>query len=243
MTRGMRYLDIADDLRRRITAGELRAGRPIPSESQLAEDHDASRVTVRRALALLRGEGLLDSRQGFGWYVVAAPVPQPLDGLRTIEANVLAAGQQPQRRILGFGYVPSPVRVRAGLGVDTVLEIRRVNLADDAPFARVTVWVPEALASDLSRSAVERQSLYELLPVTLGGATQVIGAVPASPDDAELLDVPAGTPLLRAERTTRSAAGDVVLMSEAVFNPLLTELVVDLPPTGEAEPAGLRLVR
>ena len=38
-------------------------------------------------------------------------------------------------------------------------------------------------------------------------------------------------------------AGDAVLLSEAVFNPLLTELVVDLPPTGEAEPTGLRLVR
>jgi GntR family transcriptional regulator len=124
-----------------------------------------------------------------------------------------------------------------------VLEIRRVNLADGEPFARVTVWVPESLATDLSRAAVERQSLYELLPITLGGATQVIGAVPAGADDGTLLGVPTGTPLLRAERTTRDTAGDAVLLSEAVFNPLLTELVVDLPPTGEAEPAGLRLVR
>jgi len=243
MGREVRYLEIADDLRRQITAGALRPGRPIPSEAQLADDHDVSRVTVRRALSVLRGEGLVDSRQGFGWYVVAAPLPQPLDGLRTIEANVRAAGQSPQRRVLGFGYVPAPPRVGEVLRAETVLEIQRVNLADDVPFARVTVWVPESLSGDLSRTAVERQSLYELLPITLGGATQVIGAIPASSSDAALLDVPVGTPLLRAERTTRSTSGDVVLVSEAVFNPLLTELVVDLPPTGEAEPAGLRLVR
>lgn len=239
----MRYLDVADDLRRRIGAGELRPGRLIPSEAQLAADHGVSRVTIRRALATLRDAGLLASRQGFGWYVTPSPLPQPLDGLRTIEANVLAAGHSTERRILGFGYADAPTRVREVLGVATVLEIRRLNLADDEPFARVTVWVPEALASDLSRAAVERQSLYELLPVTLAGATQAIGAVAASPEDAALLGVPAGSPLLHAERTTRASTGEAVLLSDAVFNPLLTELVVDLPPTGEAEPAGLRLVR
>jgi GntR family transcriptional regulator len=236
-------LDVAEDIRRRIGSGELRAGRPIPSEAQLAEDHGVSRVTVRRALATLRDAGLLASRQGFGWYVTPAPVPQPLDGLRTIEANVVAAGQAPQRKILGFGFVDAPARARTVLGADTVLEIKRVNLADDEAFARVTVWVPESLATDLSRAAVERQSLYELLPVTLAGATQAISAVEASKEDASLLGLPVASPLLRAERTTRATTGEAVLLSEAVFNPMLTELVVELPPTGEAEPAGLRLVR
>ena len=239
----MRYLEVADDLRRRIAAGELRPGKLIPSEAQLAEDHDVSRVTVRRALATLRDAGLVGSRQGFGWFVAPSPVPQPLDGLRTIEANVAAAGLATERRILGFGFVKAPTRAAAVLDATTVLEIRRLNLVDGDPFARVTVWVPEPLAGDLSRGDVERHSLYELLPITLGGATQVISAVPATDDDATLLEVPRGTPLLRAERTTRDASGAAVLLSEAVFDSLRTELVVDLPPTGEAEPAGLRLVR
>jgi GntR family transcriptional regulator len=243
MSRALRYADVADDLRRRILTGELRPGRLLPSEAQLATDHDVSRVTVRKALAVLRDAGLVGSRQGFGWYVAPSPVPQPLDGLRTIEANVHAAGQAPERRILGFGFVDAPPRALEVLGSPTVLEIRRTNLADGEPFARVTVWVPESLATDLSRAAVERQSLYELLPITLGGASQVIGAVAALDDDAALLGLPVGAPLLRAERTTRDAKGTAVLLSEAVFNPLLTELVVELPPTGEAEPAGLRLVR
>jgi GntR family transcriptional regulator len=243
VTRGLRYLEVAEDLRHRIAAGEHRPGRLLPSEAQLAEDHGVSRVTVRRALATLREAGLVGSRQGFGWFVAPSPVPQPLDGLRTIEAHVAAAGLATERRILGFGFTDAPPRAAEVLGVATVLEIRRLNLADGAPFARVTVWVPEPLAGDLSRGDVERHSLYELLPITLGGATQVISAVPATAEDAALLELPAGTPLLRAERTTRDTNGTAVLLSEAVFDPLVTELVVDLPPTGEAEPAGLRLVR
>src|SRR5215212_3133428 len=213
MARALRYADLADDLRRRIASGELRPGRLLPSEAQLASDHDVSRVTVRKALAPLRDAGLVASRQGFGWYVTPTPVPHPLDGLRTIEANVIAAGQATERRILGFGFVPAPARAREVLGVDSVLEIRRVNLADGEAFARVTVWVPDVLATDLLRAAVERQSLYELLPVTLAGATQVIGAVAASREDADLLGLPVGSPLLRAERTTRSTTGEAVLLS------------------------------
>src|SRR4051794_1979983 len=238
----MRYLDVADDLRQRIVSGDLRAGHVLPSEAQLAAQHGVSRVTIRKALGTLRDAGIVGSRQGFGWFVVGTPIPQPLDGLRTIESNVLAAGHAGERRILGFGYVDAPARVHDALAATTVLEIRRLNLIDGEPFARVTVWVPEALAADLSRASVERQSLYELLPVTLAGATQVIGAAAASAEDASLLEVPVGSPLLHAERTTRATTGEAVLLSDAVFNPLLTELVVDLPPTGEAEPAGLRLI-
>src|SRR3954467_10854040 len=130
MARALRYADLADDLRRRIASGELRPGRLLPSEAQLAGENDVSRVTVRKALAQLRDAGLVASRQGFGWYVAPSPLPQPLDGLRTIEANVLAAGQATERRVVGFGFVDAPARAREVLGIATVLEIRRVNLAD-----------------------------------------------------------------------------------------------------------------
>src|SRR4051812_42473679 len=72
-----RYRTIADDLRRRVNAGEFAAGRLLPSESELREAYDASRVTIRKALEALRGEGLIDSRQGFGWFA-ADPVRQSL---------------------------------------------------------------------------------------------------------------------------------------------------------------------
>jgi GntR family transcriptional regulator len=124
-----------------------------------------------------------------------------------------------------------------------VLEVRRINLADDQPFALVTVWCPEDLGAGLSRDDVERASFLEQLPVTLGGAHQTIGAAAAEAGDAELLGIPVGAPVLIAERVTRSTSGRNVLVSEHVFPAHRTRFAVELPvDDGAIDPAGLRLV-
>ncbi|HZP27314.1 MAG TPA: GntR family transcriptional regulator [Acidimicrobiia bacterium] len=243
MARDVRYRTLAAELRRAIATGGYPPGQLLPSEAELAAAHAVSRVTVRKALGQLKAEGLVDSRQGFGWYAIAVPLRQSLSELTTIEAQVRAAGLTPRRRVLGFAFVDAPPRAAQVLGVATVLEIARLNLADDRPFARVTVWVPEQLAADLSRRAVEHQPLYELLGIPLGGATQAITAVAATPDDAALLNLPAGSPLLRCERITADRGGRPVLLSDAVFHPLVTEFVAELPALDHVEPTGLRLIR
>jgi GntR family transcriptional regulator len=242
VSRSLRYLDVAAGLRDRIGAGAYPPGQLLPSEAELAADHDVSRVTIRKALGQLKAEGLVDSRQGFGWYATASPLPQSLTELRTIEAQIRAAGQTPARRVLTFAFIPAPPRAAEVLGATTVLEVTRLNLADDRPFARVTVWVPEALGGDLSRKAVEHQPLYDVLGIALGGATQTITAVGASSVDAGLLGVPLGSPLLRCERITADRTGTPVLLSDAVFNPITTVFVADLPASDQVEPSGLRLV-
>jgi GntR family transcriptional regulator len=241
--RELRYLTIAADLRQRLDAGEFPAGRLLPSESDLSGAYDASRVTVRKALETLREDGLVDSRQGFGWFASGPPLRQSLGRLGTIEGQLEESGVHAERCILDFGFVKAPRRARDVLGVDSVLRVRRVNLADGVPFARVTVWVPEALGNRLSRADVEASSFYELLPVPVGGATQSIGATGASAADAALLEIPAGSPVLRCERITADRAGRAVLLSEHVFPAHRTEFVVDLPSVDASiAPSGLRLV-
>ncbi|MDQ3756955.1 MAG: GntR family transcriptional regulator [Actinomycetota bacterium] len=241
--RRVRYREIADGLRGRIEGGEFAAGRLLPSESELSAAYDASRVTVRKALESLRAEGLLDSRQGFGWFVAGGAVRQSLGRLGTIEGQLASSGAEPGRRVLDFGFVRAPRRVREILGAETVLRVRRVNLADGEPFARVTVWCPESLGAGLSRNDVEQSSFYELLDVALGGAVQTIGAAAASSSDAALLEVPVGSPVLRCERVTSTVDGTPVLVSEHVFPAHRTEFVVDLPAADRSmAPSGLRLV-
>ncbi|MDQ1372810.1 MAG: GntR family transcriptional regulator [Actinomycetota bacterium] len=226
-----------------MEAGEFPAGRLLPSEAELSADYDASRVTIRKALDTLRDEGLVDSRQGFGWFGAGDPVRQALGRLGTIEEQLEASGATAERRILDFGFVKAPKRAREILGDDTVLRVRRLNLADGEPFARVTVWAPERFGHGLSRADVEARSFYELLPVEVGGATQTIGAAGASAADAALLDVPAGSPVLRCERVTTDPAGRPLLVSEFVFPAHRTEFVVDLPSVDASiAPSGLRLV-
>jgi GntR family transcriptional regulator len=241
--REIRYRTIAEDLRRRVTAGEFAAGRTLPSESELSGSYEASRVTVRKALEVLREEGLVDSRQGFGWFTAVDPLRQSLGRLGTIEGQLAESGVRSERRILDFRFVPSPPSIGSILHADTVLEVRRLNLADDEPFAVVTVWCPEDLAAHLSRAAVEQAPFYELLDLPLGGAVQTIGATAATEGDAALLDVPTGSPLLRCERITADRGGRVVLVSEHLFPAHRTEFVVDLPLAEPSiAPSGLRLV-
>lgn len=254
----IRYRQIADDLRRRIASGEWAAGQVLPSEAALGAEHEASRVTIRKALEVLRSEGLVDSRQGFGWLVAAETLPQPLASLVTIEQQLEASGRASARQVLDFRFVDAPPLVLPALGA-RVLEVRRLNLADGEPFARVTVWCRDDLGESLSKVDVERASFYELLDgrgegnrdggegaaVTIGDATQTIGAENVTSADAELLGVPAGSAVLVVRRVTNDIAGIPVLVSEHVFPGHLTEFVVDLARSDTSDlvsPPGLRLV-
>ena len=226
-----------------MESGDLAAGALLPSESELSAAYGVSRVTVRKALELLRDEGLIDARQGFGWFVAADPVRQTLGRLGTIEAQLGELGVGSERRVVGFRFVPAPPRVRQVLGVDSVLEVRRVNYADGQPFARVTVWCPEDVGAKLSRADVEGSPFYELVGVPIGSATQTIGAAAASAEDAALLAVPMGSPVLRCERITRSYDEQPLLVSEHVFPGHRTEFVVELSQVEPSfSPSGLRLV-
>ncbi len=239
--RRIRYQEIADELRERAAASP--AGSLLPSEAEMSAEFKASRVTVRRALELVRDDGLIAARQGFGWFVATEPVRQRLESLGTIEAQIEGVGKVSERRVEEFAYEQPPARVRALLRTDQVLRVKRVNFADGEPFAVVTVWCPADLGAKLSRRDVERRPFYELLDIELRGATQTIGADSAEPADARLLGIRVGSPLLRCQRVTTDRKGEPVLVSEHLFPAHRTEFVVDLP---QAEPSttpiGLRLV-
>ncbi|MGZ4672145.1 MAG: GntR family transcriptional regulator [Ilumatobacteraceae bacterium] len=239
--RTIRYQQIAEVLRERIAT--VGAGHVLPSESDLSAEFGVSRVTVRRALETLREERLVESRQGFGWFAATAPLQQRLTQLDTIERQLEERGIHPQRQIIEFAFVTAPAHVAERLKCDQVLRVKRVNRADGDPFAVVTVWCPAELGQHLSRHDVERRPFYELLGVALRGASQSIGAASASTEDAALLEVPVGSPVLRCERLTTSTAGEPILLSEHIFPAHRTEFVVDLPlAEPSTTPSGLRLV-
>lgn len=241
--RSIRYQQIAEELRGRVLAGEFAAGRMLPSESELSGEFSASRVTVRRALEVLRDEGLVDARQGFGWFVAGDPLRQPLGRLATIEEQMAESGVVSERRILEFAFERAPKFVTRVLNTPQVLRVKRLNMADGEPFAIVTVWCPADLGQHLSRRDVEQSPFYELLDIPLQGATQTIAADAATDDDAKLLQVPVGSPVLRCERVTSDATGRAVLLSRHVFPGHRTEFVVDLPQAAPSiAPTGLRLV-
>lgn len=240
MSRTFRYQEIADVIRGDIASGALAVGALLPSEAELCASHDASRVTIRKALDQLRDAGLIRSRQGFGWIVGVSPLRQSLDALATIEQQLAAAGRTSERQVLRFGFVKAPREVEPLLG-EEVLEVVRLNLADDQPFAHVTVWCRASIGSRLSRRDVEQSTFVDLLASELGHATQVISAIAASGEIATGLAVELGSPLLRVWRVTADTDERAVMVSEHLYPAQRTEFEVTLVgPT--SEPAGLRLV-
>jgi GntR family transcriptional regulator len=240
----VRYLDLAEQVRERLAAGRYPTG-ALPSEAELAAELGASRVTVRRALELLRHQGLVTSRRGSGWFLTADPVRQPLGRVTTIEAAVAAAGATSTRRVLEFAFEPAPAAVARALDLDVgadVLRVARVNLADGEPFALVTVWVPGALGAPLSRRDVEASTLLDLLPlsgVELGRATQTIGADLATAGDAELLGLERPAALIVCRRVTRNVADRPVLYSEHRYPAARTTFEIEFPSVAfdEARPS------
>lgn len=69
----VKYRRIADDLRSRITAGELVIGDRVPSQPQLCDDYGVSKTTADKALNQLAAEGLIVRRSGSGSFVLAVP--------------------------------------------------------------------------------------------------------------------------------------------------------------------------
>lgn len=230
----MRYLELAETLRERIAGG---ARGVLPSEAELGREYGVSRVTVRRALELLRDEGLVTARQGVGWFVAVDPVRQSLGRVTTIEGALEAAGAAATRQVLEFTFETAPPDVAKTLGLPAdgeVLRVTRLNLADGEPFAIVTVWVAAALGAHLSRADVERSTFYDLLPlqgVEPGHVVQTITAEAADAETAGPLGVPTGSPLLACRRVTYDRHEDAVIVAEHRYAAHLTALEVDFPAT------------
>src|SRR6266702_176043 len=116
---------IVEELRAEILTGQRAAGERLPSETELAEQYGTSRPTVRRALARLRGEGLVVTWQG------RVAVVRPEQQLREV-ATVGAPAEVALRLDIEEG---SPVIVR-----------RRLFLADGEPVALCDSYYPAGLA-------------------------------------------------------------------------------------------------
>src|SRR6516225_6820415 len=87
-----KYQAIADGLRDQIDSGVLQPGERLPSEPDLVREFDASRNTVRLAIALLTNQGLVVTRQGLGTFVNEPAVP--FTALLS-RVNAQPAGQSP----------------------------------------------------------------------------------------------------------------------------------------------------
>ncbi|GAM60931.1 transcriptional regulator [Vibrio ishigakensis] len=131
-----RYLQIADTLIERISSGELPAGSMLPTEGELQQEFDVSRVTIRKAMQKLVEKDLLFRQRGSGTYVKAPKAQHNALQLSGFVEEVSAQGKTPSSKIITFELIECDELVAEKLELDLgeeVYSIRRLRLIDDEP--------------------------------------------------------------------------------------------------------------
>ncbi|MFI9811514.1 GntR family transcriptional regulator [Saccharothrix variisporea] len=202
-----RHQQIAAELRDLIMRGELSPGTQLPSTAQLVERYGAANATIQHALKALKDEGFLDSRVGKGVYVRDR---QPF----VIDASAYITPEPGRFRyqLLKVDNVVPPADIVTGLQLApgaTAITRTRILLHDDQPVELSTSYYPAEIAADssLAKAAKIRGGAPQAL-AGLGFPQRTfvdrISARPPTVEEAETLDLPEGTPVIRQLRVIYS---------------------------------------
>lgn len=207
------YLQLKRLIERQVINGSLQPHSRIPSERELSEQFDISRMTARRALLELTREGWIYTSVGKGTFVAEPKISQSLQALTSFSEDMRARGLRPSAALLRHAMQPADDEVAAGLRIPaetTVLCVERLRMADVEPMAleRAHYHFPgmeELLSSSLDGSIYELlRERFRIIPTE---AIQEFEARLATPPEQELLRVSAGAPVLTIARTTFDSAG------------------------------------
>ena len=203
--------------------GAMSPGSPVPPERELARQYGTSRTTVRQALSELVIEGRLLRIQGRGTFVAKPKVAQALE-LASYTEGLRTHGLHPQTSYLEIGYVTADAQLAALLGIKAggrALRVHRLRLADGEPMSIDTSHLPARRFPGLRRQLDRHSSLYETLTasygVRLAEAEETIETVLAGPEDARLLGVDVGLPLLLLSRHAFDADGEPVEYAQSWY--------------------------
>ena len=214
------YTRIADDLRARITAGELRPGDDVPTEAELAERWRTSRGPIRNALSTLRAEGLVETRRGRPARVTSTKANQPVDTSVPFTRWARDLGISPGAITQELSLRRAGPEKAAALDVDaddTIISVVRLRLLDGRPTMLERLFFREDVGRLLLDVDPDSVSITEYLGSrghTAASVQHEIDAIAADEQDAALLRVQQGSPILRLSRVSRSADGRVFEASE-----------------------------
>ncbi len=196
-------------IRQRIADGGWQPGMRLPSERELVQEFGCARMTVHRALGELEAEGLIERRRGSGSYVAELHPISNLLQVRDIHDEIAERGQHHETRVCSVGRERASAEVATAMRLArgaAVFRCRLVHLQNGVPIQLEDRHVNPALVPDLLdhdfATVTPSRLLFERAPLT--EAEQVVEAVLATPEQAELLDVPPGSALLLVSRRTVS---------------------------------------
>ena len=200
------YAQVEETIRQRLIDNYWKPGEALPSEFQLAEELGVSQGTVRKALNDMVAENLLVRRQGRGTFVSEHTERRALflffnlvgeDGSRTM----------PVSRVLACEHRKATAAEREQLELaagTNIVTVRRVRSLHGEPAIVDCVTVSQALFPNLGGDVKLPENLYRFYQgeygITIAKAQERVRAVSATPEEAHLLGLEPGAPLLEIDR-------------------------------------------
>jgi len=195
-------------------------GAPLPAERELAARFATSRTTIRQALAELVLEGRVARSQGRGTFVAEPPL---IDVRQLTSFSEDLAGSRIDDRVLGIAVLAAPPGIAAALRLEPgsgVTRVERVRRRDWEALAHETAHLPGEFPG-LAEALAARGSLYATLREAYGVSPErvedEVGTELARPEEAELLGIAVGQPLLVVHRTARDARDAPIEHTRSVF--------------------------
>ncbi|PII82531.1 GntR family transcriptional regulator [Leucobacter sp. OLJS4] len=217
------YYQVSSRLEEAIRSGRIPAGARLENEISIGERLGLSRPTVRRAIQELVDKGMLVRRRGIGTQVVQGRVSRPVE-LTSLNEDLSRTGHAPTTEVLEVEREPASDEIAAQLGVEPgteVTRIRRLRRADGTPMAILVNYLPPEF-SDLTAEQLSERGLYEILRargIAIRIANQTIGARRTHGDEAELLDIAKGSPLLTMDRVAFDHSGRAIEAGHHCYRP------------------------
>lgn len=208
------WYQVEQAIRAMVRSGEWPTGTQIPSEDRLCAMFGVSRITLRHALRNLDEFGLLRREHGRGTFVRSAMLVAGTRELTSFTQEMGHRGMVASSRLLDCGLSVADAAAAEALEIeegDPVIRIRRLRLGNEAPIGIQTARLAGSRVPGFLDSGLLQGSLYEALERRYGivpiEAREVYRVAAVGTADAELLDLPPGSPAFVVERITTDERG------------------------------------
>jgi GntR family transcriptional regulator len=192
--------------------GEYAVGKALPPEAECAQVFGVSRPTVRQAMASLLSQGLIEREKGRGTFVTRPKLSHDIG--HDFDDDMRLAAHSMSYRLLAWERItPSQIlaRIFASVGTPDLYHLKRLRSVDQEVVGIEERYIPAAIASEVPRKALEKQSIFVLLrhaqaePIALIDIE--VSSQVADRGMARLLGIKAGAPLLVRTSTLRGQSG------------------------------------
>ena len=227
MTVMPRYAALTDELRQRITGGEFALGEKLPPEVELAAGYAVSRVTLRRALAELEAEGLLQRRRRVGTVVVSTrPGARFRMAVRSFP-EIMSLTQMSRLEILGSRHVqnggsPRLLGRESATGYWLEIEALRYLGDDPRPVSWLVMYVDGRYAGIQPHLQEAGGAVYQLLErifdLRITRLRQAVGAASCPRAARAPLGLLPSDPVIELDAEL-FAGEDLVEITSAVYDP------------------------